>query len=112
YIPNFRTYKNEKGIGMLFPIIFTFSLIFFGLGRMINETSHTNMDCKEYVILRKSVSNLSPKTYYIFINNGKRIERLSFGKSFYKTHNVGDKINLCVVTGFLRFRYYKIQSSA
>ena len=110
FIPDISTYKNSKGVGILRPLIFAFALIAFGLGRILNETSNQKTECKEYTIQNMGESGSRQRTYYIFINNGKKTERLSFGKAFNKAHNVGENISLCIITGRLGFKYYKVKS--
>jgi hypothetical protein len=110
FIPNIKIYKNSKGIGILAPLVFAFALVFFGLGSIVNETSNQKTECKEYIIQDMGESGSRQRAYYIFINNGEKTERLSFGKAFNKMHKTGDNINLCIITGRLGFKYYKIKS--
>jgi len=110
FIPNIKTYKNSKGVGILFPLMFAFALVSFGLGSIVNETSNQKTECKEYVIQDMGESGSRQRAYYIFINNGEKIERLSFGKAFNNMHKIGDNISLCIITGRLGFKYYKIKS--
>lgn len=110
FMPNIKTYKNSKGVGILFPLIFAFALVSFGLGSIVNETSNQTIECKEYVIQDMGESGTRTRAYYIFVNNGEKIERLSFGKTFNKMHKIGDTVNLCITTGRLGFKYYKIKS--
>jgi len=109
-IPKIKTYKNSKGIGMLFPLTFAFALIFFGLGRIINEASNHSSECMDYIIQDMGEGGSRTRTYYIFINNGKKTERLTFGKAFNKAHKIGDNISLCTVTGRLGYKYFVIKS--
>ncbi|MFN0292514.1 hypothetical protein [Pedobacter helvus] len=109
YNPDVKTYKNKKGVGLFFPLAFGFSLTFFGLGGIVNEAPNQNRECKEYIIQELGESGSSRKAYYVFITNDEnKLERLSFGKAFNKNHKAGDKINLCIITGSLGFKYYKI----
>lgn len=108
YVPNAKTYKNQKGIGLFLPLAFALSLTFCGLGSMINESPTQNKECKEYIIQELGESGSSRKSYYVFIqNDNNELERLSFGKAFNKNHKAGDKINLCIIKGRLGFKYYK-----
>lgn len=110
-IPEAKHYKNEKGITLIVPILTTFVFTFWGIGSIINEAKFIKKECKEYIIEEIGESSLSTsKAYYVFIKNGKQIERISFGKSFNQNHNVGDKITLCVITGCLGFEYYKFKN--
>jgi hypothetical protein len=111
FIPNIKTYKNSKGIGILFPLTFAFALVFLGLGSIVNESSNQKTECKEYIIQDMGESGSRQRAFYIFIDNGEKTERLSFGKAFNKTHKIGDNINLCLITGRLGFKYYKIKSN-
>ncbi|MEQ1732145.1 MAG: hypothetical protein ABL940_00640 [Bacteroidia bacterium] len=110
FIPNVKTYKNSKGIGLFFSLPFVFMLIFFGLGSIVNESLIQKKECKEYIIQNIGESGSKQKNYYVFINNGKKTERLSFGKAFNNKYKIGDNISLCIITGRLGFKYYKIQS--
>lgn len=110
FIPNTRTYKNAKGIGILFPLTFGFALVFFGLGSIFNESLNQNSECKEYSIDNLGVSGSRPRVHYVFIRNGNKTERVSFGSDIYKTQTTGGNINLCIITGRLGFQYYKVQS--
>ena len=109
FIPNIKTYKNSKGIGILLPLTFGFAFVFFGLGSIVNESSNQKTECNEYIIQDMGEDGSRQKAYYIFINNGEKTERLSFGKAFNKIHKNGDNISLCIITGRLGFKYYKIQ---
>ncbi|MBB6499921.1 hypothetical protein [Pedobacter cryoconitis] len=111
FIPDVRSYKNAKGIGLLFPLALAFSFIFFGIGSIINESSNNNSECKEYIIHDLGRGGSRQKTDFVLINNGNKTERLSFGSDFNKVHHVGDTINLCLITGGLGFKYYKINTS-
>jgi hypothetical protein len=112
FIPAAKTYKNPKGVGLLAPLAFAFSLLFFGVGTLLNQSFHKEVECKTYTIQRMGESGSKTKAYYIFIDNGNRVERLSFGKAFNQRHSVGDKVNLCIITGGLGFKFYKVNSSA
>ena len=52
------------------------------------------------------------KEYYIFVNINGKMKRLSFGKSFKKTHKAGDRIQLCVVTGLLGYQYVTMDTNS
>ena len=106
---NIKTYKNSKGVGILFPLTFAFTLLFFGLGSIVNESLIQKTECKEYTIQNMGESGSRQRAYYIFINNGEKTERLSFGKAFNNKHKIGENISLCIITGRIGFKYYKIQ---
>ena len=108
-MPDAKAYKNKKGVGLLSPLLFSFTLIFFGGGMLVNESGYTAMSCNNYVIQQMGKDGFE-KAYYIFIHAGDKTERLSFGKAFNEAHHAGDTISLCIVTGNLGFAYYKIHN--
>jgi len=108
FLPKARKFKNSKGIGLLFPMIFTFSFCLFGLGILINESSSKNIEDKNYRIQDMGESGSKQRDYYLFIGTDDGMKRLSFGKDFYGSHKIGDTINVCLITGMLNFKYYKI----
>lgn len=113
YIPDAKKYKNEKGIGMLAPLVLWVPLFFMNLSNL-NDYVPLRSGCKEYAIqdMGEGARWRRRKVYFIFINTGEKIERLSFGKEFSQKHHIGDTVNLCRVTGLLGFTYYKINTAA
>lgn len=109
FIPQISTYKNSKGVGFLLPLICGFTLITFGSGTLLNESKSQNTECKKYIIQEMRISGFKYQSYDIFIYNGFELERLSFGKAFYNEYKVGDEVDLCIITGRLGFKYYRIK---
>ena len=106
-IKNLNTYKNSNNIGIRSLLIASFIFISIGGGIKINETSDRNIDCRNFVIYDKAASTYRGYNYYFFIkNNGKR-ERLNIKGSLYESRQVGQKVKLCVTTGYLGFVYIK-----
>ena len=107
YIKDLNTYKNSNNIGIRSLLIASFIFISIGGGIKINETSDRNIDCRNFVIYDKAASTYRGNNYYFFIkNNGKR-ERLNVNGSLYESRQVGQKVKLCVTTGYLGFVYIK-----
>lgn len=107
YIKDLNTYKNSNNIGIRSLLIASFIFISIGGGIKINETSDRNIDCRNFVIYDKATSTYRGNNYYFFIkNNGKR-ERLNVKRSLYESRQVGQKVKLCVTTGYLGFVYIK-----
>ena len=107
FYPLAKTYKNKKGIRIIFPLTFSFAFIFFGLGRVLNEYSDLNSSCQNYQIQEMLKSGRRSRTHYIIINTPQGNEKLDFGSSFYNQHKVGDSLGLCLVKGKLSFEYYR-----
>jgi hypothetical protein len=107
YINNLNTYKNINNIGIRALLIASFVFISIGGGIKINESWDRNIDCRNFMIYDKAASTYKGNNYYFFIkNNGKR-ERLNVKYSLYESHHVGQKVKLCVTTGYLGFVYIK-----
>lgn len=105
--PDAKVYKNKFGIGFAVPV-FCFSIILsLFLGNVINEYSIQDIVCGEYVIIDLGKSSGTREKYYIFIQAETKIERLSFYELSKAGYEIGDKIELCVITGALGFKYYK-----
>jgi hypothetical protein len=109
FIPFGKNYKPAKGIRLATPLVFAFAFIFFGAGSILNESTGSSKECKQYIIQSKGEGQ---RSYFILIRNGDKIERLNFGRAFNKKHQAGDTIKLCIITGRLGFKYYKIKNSA
>ena len=106
FFPETKTYKNAKGFKLHYHIYFCSILISIGLGFFINEQWTRSQECKTCLIVKKD------KTYfyrnqYIFIKKKHAIERISFGRAFYKKHYRDNYLSLYLVTGCLGFTYYK-----
>jgi len=108
FVPAAKTYKNTQGIKLNFLLMFSAANIFFGAGTIVNEFSSKEKTCKLYTIESMGESG-SRNAYYVFIKNDGKRERLSFGKEFNKIHIPGEAINLCIITGRLGFKYYKVK---
>lgn len=107
-VPPVGTYLNSKGMGFFTPTIWIFVMVFFGVGRLVNEASDRSIDCDAYTIQRLGASGSRARAYYVFIDNHGTTERLSFGRDFNEAHHPGDTIHLCLITGALGFRYFKL----
>ncbi len=107
YIKDLNTYKNSNNIGIRALLTASFIFISIGGGIKINETLERNTDCRNFVIYDKALSRYRGNNYYFFIkNNGKR-ERLNIKGALYESSQVGQKVKLCVITGYLGFVYIK-----
>lgn len=107
FIKNISSYKNSNNIGIRSLLIASFLFLSIGGGLKINERYDRSKNCKNYVIYQKAENHRKGKNYYIFIKNNGKKERLSISGSLYDSHLVGQKVNLCVTTGYLGFVYIK-----
>ena len=104
-----KTYRSPKGVGIIYPLIFSFSFISLWLGSHINNNSAEMVECKNFEIIDKLAAGTPARTYFICINNKTGLEKLNFGKSFYLEHTVGDTINVCKAMGSLGFGFYVLE---
>ena len=110
YIDNISSFRNTNNVSILTMLVVCFSFISFGIGSILNEYSYNSKICKNHEIYDMGESSERTKSYYIFINNEGKVERLSFGRTFNNSHKVGYTIELCVVTGWLGYKYYNINN--
>jgi len=109
--PDTKNNSNSQRIGIFAQLAFGFSLTFFGIGSLLNESSILKKDCKEYIIDDIGSSASRQRVYYIVVDYDNKRERLSFGKAFNENHKTGDKVKLCIITGRLGFKYFKINTN-
>jgi hypothetical protein len=102
-VPEAKTYKNAKKVGVLHPLIFIIMALFLGGGRLINEWDNSPNNCRKYKIINKS----SSKSNFIFINAEDGTEKLNFGRTYHNKYEIGDSVRICLITGNLGFKYYK-----
>ena len=107
YIKNLNTYKNINNIGIRSLLIASFVFISIGGGIKINESWDRNIDCRSFMIYNKAASRYRGNNYYFFIKNNGNKERLNVKYSLYESHQVGQKVKLCITTGYLGFVYIK-----
>lgn len=112
FIENIQSYRNTNNISVLTTLVVCFSFSAFGIGVLLNEYASKRVYCKSHTISDFGESSNRSKEYYIFVNINGKMKRLSFGKSFKKTHKAGDRIQLCVVTGLLGYQYVTMDTNS
>ena len=106
FFPQVKTFKSNKGVGIIHPLAFLFSAIVLYLGSFINKISVKILKCNDFEITEMVAAGFPSRAYFIYIKNHNGREKLNFGKSFYIGHQVGDSIKICKVRGSLGFDYY------
>jgi hypothetical protein len=110
FIEKFKIFESKIAPRLLGPLLLLLVCAFIGAGELINKASYIDIQCKDYLIQDLSSSGGRLPQYFVFINDGERTERLSFKKTFNNTHSIGSTVPLCVLTGSLGFKYYKVKT--